>query len=230
MADRTVLVTGANGNLGAAVVKYFLDQGDKVIGVVHRRTESPLYHPHYIESVVDLLNEDETNAFFDRIAEEHTHVDIAVMTAGGFAMGDIEKTMMKDIQHQFNLNFATAYNLTRPLFINMKEHHGGKIFFIGSGAGMDTSTGKGVMAYALSKSQLFQLSNIINADTKHTGVQSYVVVPSIIDTPQNRAAMPHADFSKWEQPRSIAALIGKYATQPSKVDHVIVVKKELGLD
>lgn len=77
--------------------------------------------------------------------------------------------------------------------------------------GIDTNKAKGMTAYGLGKSLLVGLANIINAEYEGTAIKAHVIVPSTIDTPQNRAAMPNADFSKWEKPSEIAAIIGKYA-------------------
>ncbi|MCZ2100191.1 MAG: SDR family NAD(P)-dependent oxidoreductase [Chitinophagales bacterium] len=226
MANKTIIVTGASGNLGKAVVNYFLDQGDVVIGVVHRLRDGYPSHPNYKEVVIDLMSASPTTSAIEELLKTHPTVDVAVMTAGGFAMGNIEHTTLSDIQQQFNLNFVTAFNITSSLYPNMKTQGSGSVFFIGSGAGMDTSTGKGVLAYALSKSQLFQLANIINADAKQTGVKAFVIVPSTIDTPQNRASMPNADYSKWEKPEDIAMLIGR-AAAGKESQPIIVVKDAL---
>ncbi len=229
MANKTVIVTGASGNLGTAVVDYFLDEGDIVIGVVHRIRDIHHPHPNYKEVVIDLMSESTTTNAIEEILKTYPTIDVGVMTAGGFTMGNFEQSTLSDLRQQYDLNFATAYNIARPLYAKMKAQGSGSVFFIGSGAGMDTSTGKSVVAYALSKSQLFQLAHIINADAKQTGVNAFVIVPSTIDTPQNRASMPKADFSKWEKPEAIAEIIGKTANNNESGGHVIVVKEVLDM-
>src|SRR5699024_9968038 len=116
---------------------------------------------------------------------------------------------------------------TTALLPHFKENDGGKIFFTGSQQGLHTSQGKGVVAYSLSKSQLFQLAKIINAAYKDTNITAHVIVPSTIDTPQNREAVPNADFSKWEKPEDIAAIIGKHTAPSRSEKSVIVVQEEL---
>jgi NAD(P)-dependent dehydrogenase (short-subunit alcohol dehydrogenase family) len=117
------------------------------------------------------------------------------------------------LEQQYRLNFLTAWHLTAPILDVMKQQGGGKLFFVGSSQGLDTHKGKNVVAYSLSKSLLFQLANIINADSMHSHVEAFVIVPSTIDTPQNRRDMPDADFNKWEKPATIAAIVGKYLEQ-----------------
>lgn len=227
MVNKTVIVSGASGNLGTAVVNFYLDRGDQVIGLVHRSGGQPRNIANYVECAVNLLDELAVEECVKQLLEKFGKIDIAVMTAGGFAMGDLSDTGISELEHQYRLNFETAYNLTKPLYEHMKLNHGGRLFFVGSGQGLDTSKGKHVVAYSLSKSLLFQLTNIINADTAHTGIRAHVVVPSIIDTPQNRESMPDADFSKWEKPADIAAIIAKYADNHQSDKQTIVVKDEL---
>lgn len=227
MANKTVIVTGASGNLGSAVVDFYLQRGDYVIGMVHRSGEKVRNHDNYHECEVNLLDDAAVETCVKQMVEKYGRIDIAVMTAGGFAMGNISNTGIRELEHQYRLNFETAYNLTKPLYEHMKANHEGKLFFVGSGQGLDTTKGKHVVAYSLSKSLLFQLSNIINADTSHTGIRAHVIVPSTMDTPQNRESMPDADFSKWEKPTEIASIIGRYADDHQSSKLAIVIQEEL---
>lgn len=131
-------------------------------------------------------------------------MDDAVLTVGGFTMNDVVHTSTDSIRQQFELNFITAYNVAAPLFKQMLERGSGRIFLIGSRPGKDMKNGKGMVAYALSKSLLFNLAQLMNDEAAGTGVVVTVVVPSTIDTPQNRAAMPDADFSTWVKAETIA--------------------------
>lgn len=209
MEIRTAIVSGAAGNLGKAVVQHFLNNHCKVIGLVHQKSENRNPSQNYQELELDLTNANAAEKCVEQLIEQYKRIDIAVLTAGGFTMGDIESTSTEDIYKQYRLNFETAYNIARPVLTQMKKQNTGKIFFIGSIAGKDTTNGKGVTAYSLSKSLLFQLANIINSETIGTAIWAEVIVPYIIDTPQNRAAMPNADFSTWETPEQLATLIGE---------------------
>lgn len=226
---KVAIVSGASGNLGKEVVSYFLEQSYRVIGLVHRKNVVEETGQAYREIEVDLTDEVATEACVQSIIEKYTTIDVVVLTAGGYDSGSMEKVRLKDIEHQYRLNFLTAFNFARPALIHMKSQKHGTLFFIGSQPGMDTSKGTNSVAYSLSKSQLFQLANIFNSDTKDLDITTFVVVPSTIDTQQNREAMPNADYSKWEKPEAIARIIGRYATMSkSKIDQTfLVVQDEL---
>ena len=224
--SKTILISGANGNLGKAVVDYFLKENHTVIGLVHHKKQQNSA-ANYQEFEVDLTDESATQKTINSIIENHKKIDIAVLTTGGFAVGNLQKTGQKEIQKQYALNFETAYFTVRSLFPAMRKNKKGKIFFIGSEPGMNTAKAKSVVAYALAKSQLFQLANILNSDTEKTGIKAHVVVPTTIDTPQNRESVPDADFSKWQKPKDIAKIIGDYAVNYSKTKTVLEVKELL---
>lgn len=227
MSQKTIIVSGASGNLGKAVVNHFIQKDYKVNGLVHRQSEKK-DDENYQEYQVDLLDEKASQACVSKIIAKDQQINSAVLTAGGFKMGTIAKTSVKDLEHQYQLNFQTAYNLARPILTKMQEQGQGTLFFIGSEPGMDTRKAKSTVAYSLSKSLLFQLANIINTEAKNTAIKAYVVVPSTIDTPQNREAVPDADFSKWEKPEDIAEIIAKYVNQSDdKTKSTLVIQDEL---
>ena len=105
----------------------------------------------------------------------------------------------------FALNFDTAYFVARPVFEQMlKQPNGGKIILIGSRPGLNPKDGKGSLAYALSKSLIFRLAEILNAEGSAKNVTASVIVPSTIDTEVNRKEMPDKDFTAWVKPEQIA--------------------------
>ncbi len=225
---KLAVVSGASGNLGQSVVTYFLNQSYNVIGLV--RSQSKESVKNYEEMEVDLMDEKATQACVDAILKKYNRIDVAVLTAGGFKSGTIDKTFREDLEHQYRLNFLTAFHFARPALLQMRNQKKGRLFFIGSQPGMDTTKGTNNVAYSLSKSQLFQLANIFNSETKKIDIKTYVIVPSTIDTPENRKSMPNADYSKWEKPEAIAEIIGRYAELPVKeVEKTsIIVQDELG--
>ncbi len=225
MNNRIAIVSGANGNLGKAIVQHFLTNEWNVNGLVHHL--SGRVEDEYCEWEVDLLNEDASKDIVEKVITKNTTIDVAVLTVGGFSMGTIENTSIKEIKHQYNLNFVTAYNLARPILSQMKKQGEGKLFFISSMPGMDTRRGKGITAYSLAKSQLTQLAHIINTEMKGKNIKAYVIVPSTIDTPQNREAMPNGDYSQWEKPEDIAQIIGRYAKKEIVEITEIVIQDEL---
>ena len=212
---KTAIVTGASGNMGQAVVKKFIDEGYKVVGTVIPNDPVPVDFPEdkFDKTVVDLMNEDDSEKFVSNIISKYGSVDVAVLTVGGFAMGSVAETKTADITKQYKLNFETAYNVARPIFNQMMKQKNGRIFIIGSKPGLSATHGKGMVAYGLAKSLIFRLAELMNDEAKGTNVVVSVVVPSTLDTPKNRKAMPDAEPSKWVKPEAIADVIYFYCTE-----------------
>ncbi len=203
-----LLVTGAGGQLGQAVVQCFRQAGYRIAGTLYPGGNTPDSKDPDIRLVnIDLLNGEVVQAFVNETAERLGRIDAAVLTAGGFAMGSVLDSSTAGIREQYQLNFETAFNAARPLFRQMLKQGQGRIFFMGSRAGLSSEYATGLTAYSLSKSLLFRLAEMMNREAQGTGVVTTVVVPSIIDTPANRAAMPEADFSAWVKPDEIARII-----------------------
>ena len=211
---KTAIVTGATGNLGNAVVKKLINEGYFVIGTVLNNDHSNVDFPadSFEKIVVDLDDENDSRKFVEKVIAKHTNIDVAVLTVGGFAKGSISDTKTSDIDEQFRLNFITAYHVARPVFSQMMSQGNGRIFMIGSKAGLSSENGKGVVAYGLAKSLLFRLAELMNGESKGKNVVTSVVVPGTIDTPQNRKSMPDADFKNWVKAASIANVISFYCT------------------
>lgn len=222
---KTAIITGAAGNLGQAVAKKFIDEGYHVIGTILTKSAANNFTKNNFEAAtLDLLNEESSQKLVNDIVEKHGGINVAVLTAGGFTMGNISSTKTSDIYKQYQLNFETAYNMARPIFTQMMKQNSGRLFFIGSRAGLEVSKGKGTIAYALSKSLIFRLAEILNAESKEKDVVTSVIVPSTIDTPQNRESMPEADFSTWVTPAQIADAIYFYASDEAAALREPVIK------
>jgi NAD(P)-dependent dehydrogenase (short-subunit alcohol dehydrogenase family) len=217
---KSVLVTGANGNLGEAVVKKFIAEGYHVTGTVHKDTTATGY-----DAVkVDLTDEKAAHELVAKLIEKNKTIDVAVLTVGGFAMGKIADTSAADILHQYKLNFETAYHVAQPVFQQMMKQGSGRIFLVGSRPGIDMHNSKGMVAYGMAKSLLFRLAELLNDEGKGHNVVTNVVVPSTIDTPPNRESMPGADFSKWVKPEAIADVIYFYSSEEANVLREPVIK------
>ena len=216
---KIAIVTGASGNLGQAVVKKFIDEGYKVIGTIIPNDPVAMDFPvdKFEKVIVDLMNEDDSAKFVSHVVSKYGSVDVAVLTVGGFAMGSITETKTGDIARQYKLNFETAYNVARPVLVQMLKQNNGRIFIIGSRPGLDATHSKGVVAYGLAKSLIFRLAELMNDEAKGTNVVTSVVVPSTVDTPQNRNAMPNADPENWVKPEAIADIIHFYCTDEASV-------------
>lgn len=221
MQDKKVaLVTGAAGNLGEVVVKKFIQENYTVIGTINKDNNSR--EENFESIVVDLTDEDASNKTISSIIEKHKKINAAILTVGGFEMNKIANTKTADIYKQYQLNFETAYNIAKPVFMQMMQQKSGRIFLIGSKPGLEAKNSKGMIAYGLSKSLLFRLAELMNDEAKENNVATYVIVPSTIDTPQNRESMPGSDFSKWVKPEIIADKIFQLAEQEAISDDYII--------
>ena len=216
---KTAIVTGASGNMGQAVVKKFLAEGYNVVGTIIPNDPVPFeINDAKLEKViVDLMDETDSEKFVQNVISKYGSIDAVVLTVGGFAMGKIAETKTADIHKQYKLNFETAYNVARPSFVQMMQQGSGRIFIIGSKPGISAKEGKGMVAYGLGKSLIFRLADLMNDEAKGNNVVTSVVVPSTIDTPQNRKAMPDAKFDNWVKPEAIADAIYFYCTDAAAV-------------
>lgn len=223
---KTAFITGASGNLGQSIVKNFLSNGYRVIGTVNANEREPLLtnDVNFEKIELNLLDEFATEQCIDKLINKYGLIEVAVLTVGGFAMGNIVETSSKEINKQFNLNFLTAYNAAKPLFSKMLIEQKGRIFLIGSKPGLHFSYGKDMVAYSLAKSLLFRLAELMNMEAAEMDVVVSVVIPSIIDTPQNRKSMSQADFSKWVSPESIASIIHYHTTPAAAVIRNEIIK------
>lgn len=226
MINKTVIVTGASGNMGQAVIKKFLAEGYNVVGTIVPNDATPfeMEHARLEKIIVDLMSEEDTAKFIQNVIAKYGNVDAAVLTVGGFAMGKIESTSAADILKQYKLNFETAYHVARPVFVQMVKQRSGRIFMAGSKPGLDAKNGKGMVAYGLGKSLIFRLAELMNEEAKGTNVVTAVLVPSTIDTPANRKSMPDADFNNWIKPEDIANVIYYYCTSEATMLREPVIK------
>lgn len=215
---RNIIVTGASGNLGEAVARRFFEEGYNVGGTLGHGESGALARNGAIweNNVVNLANETAAGNFVADCVKKYRPVDIAVLTAGGYASGDMQHTAGENITQQIELNLFTAYNIVRPLLPHMLKQGSGKIYLIGSIPGEHTEKSASSLAYGLSKSLLFRLAEALQPAAAEKGISFIIIVPSVIDTPQNRKAMPDADFTKWTSPDAIADVIYKDAQSPAQ--------------
>jgi len=214
-----IIITGANGNMGSAVVKKFLESEFHVIAVGHSGSHLGFAEGYKNFELHQLALDEEEAArdFFVEVASLKGNIDAALLLVGGYAMGNIETTDLSSIKKMFSLNFETVYNAARPLFRHMMERGQGRIVFVGARPALDASAGKDALAYALSKSLLFKLAELLNAEAANKNVLVSVIVPGVLDTLTNRQNMPGADTSKWIQPGEVADLCYAICNNASKI-------------
>jgi NAD(P)-dependent dehydrogenase (short-subunit alcohol dehydrogenase family) len=197
----SVLVTGANGGLGTAVCRAFLDSGAAVIGVA-RVWKEPAPFPTIAADVgtAEGCEKMVTQAL------QRGPLDALVHLVGGFSGGSpLTETSDQTWDGMMNLNLRTAFCAMRAALRPMSAAGRGRIVAIGSRVAVEPSPN--FAAYAVSKAALVSLVRNVAAEGKKSGITANIVLTSTIDTPQNRKAMPESDFTRWVTPQSIAKLI-----------------------
>lgn len=220
----TILVTGAPGNLGKDVVEHLHGQGYSVRATFSSDRDIRAFDhlPNVHSHVVNVLNEASVADFMTAIAD--LEIRAAVLLVGGFAVGTIQETDDKLLQKMIDLNFMSAFNIVKPLMARFAGQGHGQFVLIGSRPSLNPAEGKNVVAYALSKALIFELAKLINAEGKLHHITATVVVPSVIDTPANRTAMPDADPEHWVPTERIADLIAFLVSDTGRMTRDTVVK------
>jgi NAD(P)-dependent dehydrogenase (short-subunit alcohol dehydrogenase family) len=223
---KTVIITGASGNLGKACVEKFLQEGYRVIATTTPGKTLGFEVNGTIETwEADLTDEASAEEVIARIIAQHTTIDAALLLVGGYASGGIKETDNAALRKMFTLNFNTAYFVARPLFQQMlQQPNGGRIIFVGSRPALIAKDGKRSLGYSLSKSLLFKLADVLNEEGSSSNVTASVVVPSTIDTPANRQSIPKADFTTWVRPEEIADAMAHICSPASNAWRNTVVK------
>jgi NAD(P)-dependent dehydrogenase (short-subunit alcohol dehydrogenase family) len=191
-----VLITGANGGLGKAVVDAFLGTGATVYGADLQWKNQPHSNPRFHPVETNLIE----------AAKLAAPVDTLLHLVGGFDGGQpVAETPDETWEKMLDLNLRSAYTIFRAVLPGMLKAGKGRIVAVGSRAAVDPMAN--FAAYSVAKAALVALVKAVALEVKDTGVTANVVLPSVIDTPANRAAMPSADASKWVTPESIAGLL-----------------------
>jgi NAD(P)-dependent dehydrogenase (short-subunit alcohol dehydrogenase family) len=194
----SVLITGANGGLGTAVSRAFEDAGKNVIGVARNWKEAVPFRT----ISVDLTTAEGCDAMVAEALEQGP-IEALVHLLGGFGGGQpIAETSDKTWDGMMTLNLRAAFCAMRAVLKPMTAAKYGRIVAAGSRAAVEAMPN--FAAYSVSKAGLVALVKNVAAEGKDLGITANVVLPSVIDTPANRQAMPTSDFSRWVQPESIA--------------------------
>jgi NAD(P)-dependent dehydrogenase (short-subunit alcohol dehydrogenase family) len=205
---KTVLITGASGNLGRSVIQSLHEAGHTLLATVHKQViEDQLCSKVADTREVDLTNETAAAAYVESITTSYPELNAAVLLAGGFGGKSIAEVSDADLEKFIALNFKTALHIVRPMLAHFEKIGGGQFVLIGARPALDAKAGKDFAAYAISKAMVIQLSELINAWGKGKHIHSTVIVPSVIDTPENRKSMPKADPQKWVTPEALAEII-----------------------
>jgi NAD(P)-dependent dehydrogenase (short-subunit alcohol dehydrogenase family) len=211
-----VLITGANGGLGTAVSQEFLASGAKVIGVsLEWKQSAP-----FTTISADVTTQAGCESMVKQ-ALEHGPVDALGHLVGGFAGGSpLAETTDQTWDGMMNINLRAAFCCIRAVLKPMHAAGRGRIVAIGTRMAVEPSPN--FAAYSVSKAALVALIKTVAAEGQKFGVTANVVLPSTIDTPANRAAMPKADFTRWVAPESIAKLIAFLASDAADTSGAVI--------
>jgi NAD(P)-dependent dehydrogenase (short-subunit alcohol dehydrogenase family) len=207
-AGKVIIVTGAAGNVGSALAKLLASRGARVAAVdtVKDRLDTVVTTleggDHLALSEHDLTDFAASEALIARVQSTCGRLDGVGTTVGGFAMAKIADAELDQWDAMFNQNVKTTWNIYRAAVPAMRRVGGGALVGIGSAAGL---RGSGQMAaYSATKSAVMRLTESLADELRSDHIRVNAVLPTTIDTPQNREAMPKADMSRWVRPSEVA--------------------------
>ena len=218
------MVTGATGNLGQAVARAFAAANATVVLVARneariRQTLPDLTTlPSTLIAPADLTVLKSIQPAAHAAIRAFGHIDILTNTVGGYKAGEsVHTTPVETWDFMLNLNARTAFLVSQAVIPVMLAQGHGAIIHTASRAGL--SGRKNAAAYSAAKSAVIRLTESLAAELKHKGVNVNCVLPGIIDTPENRAAMPNADHAHWVSPDDIAQVILFLASDAARAIH-----------
>ena len=215
---QSAIVTGGTGGLGSAVVARLLDDGWRVVvpwiveselSRVQERdglelVQADLFDPDMVAEVVAL-----------GAGDAEAPLRGVVNLVGGFAMGGrVHETPIGDFERQFRLNLRPTYLVTAAALPHLLEHGRGSIVCVGTRAAVQPFSG--AAGYISSKAAVIAFAQAVAVEYKLSGIRCNAILPSVIDTPANRASMPNADHERWVKPAEIAGAIAYLLSEDSQ--------------
>ena len=217
---KVVVVTGAAGALGTAVVNEFASRGAKLALVDIIAIASP-----HLSLVGDLTDAKAAQTIVTDITRKLGRIDVLANVAGGFTMGEtVHETTDATWKFMFELNVSTMLNMVRATVPAMLAANAGKIVNIGARAGLKGAGRMG--AYCAAKSVVIRLTESLADELKRSGINVNCVLPSVIDTARNRQDMPDADHSLWVAPADLARAIAFLASDAAHAIHGVALPVE----
>jgi NAD(P)-dependent dehydrogenase (short-subunit alcohol dehydrogenase family) len=209
---KVALVTGAGGNLGRAVAQALADEGaalalvDLQENALHETQAGLGVNVDALSVPANLIKPESVSDMTHRVLARFKRIDILANIAGGFAMGPpLHETEDRDWDFMMDLNARSVFNCCRAVVPHMLEHGGGRIVNVSARAAAE---GKARMApYCASKAAVITLTESLAAEHKFNNITANCILPGTIDTPQNRDAMPDADYTSWVPPAALADVV-----------------------
>jgi NAD(P)-dependent dehydrogenase (short-subunit alcohol dehydrogenase family) len=218
-SGRVAVITGGFGALGRAVAAAAIERGYSV--AIPGHTAQPpaglaerLGSNAFLFGPVDLAEEKAAMSAVETVMSRLGRVDVLLNIAGGFRWTKIADSHPSDLEYLFRMNVQTMINAVRAALPALKKSPAGRI--VNVGALSAEKAGAGMGPYAASKSAVHRLTEALAEELKDEGITVNAVLPSTIDTPQNRADMPKADFSRWVAPADLAEVMLFLASEKAK--------------
>lgn len=215
MAGRIYAITGAFGALGRAVAEAAAAEGAR-LALIDFAPKAPdgLPKDALVLAGVDLTDAVSAGAAMDAVADRFGGLDALFNIAGGFRWETLEGGSYESWPALYRMNVLTAANAARAAIPHLKRSASGRIVNVGANAALKAAAGMG--PYAASKAGVHALTQSLAEELKSDGVTVNAVLPSILDTPTNRADMPKADVSAWVAPADLAAVMLFLASEAGK--------------
>ena len=222
---RVVIVTGAAGNLGMVLARAFHKNGANLALVDHKAERlAQVYHDLagspsvLLGPATDLASPDAVSLLVQTVLERFQHIDVLANTAGGYRAGEpLHETPLEAWDSVMNLNARSVFLVCRAVIPPMLRQQYGKIINIGSRNSLKGTANSAL--YDASKTVVLRLTESMSAELRHQGINVNCILPGTMDTPQNRAANPDADYSRWVRPEEIAELALFLASDASAPIH-----------
>jgi NAD(P)-dependent dehydrogenase (short-subunit alcohol dehydrogenase family) len=218
-ANQTVVVTGASGNLGSAVARAFAALDANVVLVARHVDAMDGVRPEQQLAVAaDLTRRADAERVATQAMARFGRIDVLCNVAGGFHMGEpVHETTDETWKLMFDLNVVTMLNMVRATVPRMLAQGGGRIVNVAANAGLRGAAAMG--AYCAAKSAVIRLTESMAAELRERNVNVNCVLPTTLDTPENRAAMPKADPSRWVRLEDLAQTIVFLASPRARAIH-----------
>jgi len=205
----SALITGGTGGLGAAITQAFLDGGWRVVVPVfdERERERLDAHERLVLEPADLADGRSTSAVAQLAAgDPAAPLQAVVNLVGGFAAaGRVHETPVEDYEAQLRLNLRPTYLVCHAAIPHLQAAGGGAIVCVASRAALRPFAG--AAGYIVAKAAVLAFVDVLAAEYRDDGIRANAILPSVIDTPANRASMPDADWSRWVAPAQIASVV-----------------------
>lgn len=219
---RTVVVAGGTGALGGSVARAFLATGARVIATYVKQTEFDALAKEAGEVLIgvslDVTNEAAVAKFVAETESKYGAIDALVIAVGGYAGGkQLWETDLATYELMLNLNLRAAFVMTRAILPGMIRQNNGAIVNVASKAGYGHAAGAAM--YAASKAGVMALFDSLAEEVKPYNINVNSIVPSIMDTPANRRAMPKADFNIWPKTDDVAKVIVYLCSEDARLIH-----------